>query len=166
MRNGTKAVAATAVAAVLGLASSACAGAITLEDAPQTIGSLFLESAPGIGADIEAIPGTVTRAKVYKIITSKVARTFGDLASQPESGVTFEKASGKLKINSDVSTPGVSAPALEVNLYKVSRDLSNSLVVCLELRAGDRSVCTKAALLVARDVTKKEMTPAAKTRAK
>jgi hypothetical protein len=166
MRNGANAVAATAVAAVLGLASSAFAGAITLEDAPQAIGSLFLESAPGIGANIEAIPGSVTRAKVYKIITSKVAKTFDDLARQPESGVSFEKASGKLRISPEASAPGVSAPALEVNVYKVSRDLSNSLVVCLELRAGDYGVCTKAALLVARDVVKKEMTPAAKTRAK
>jgi hypothetical protein len=93
-----------------------------------------------------------------------VAKTFEAAANNPQSRMTFAPSSGKLMIRAD--TDGRRASILEVNLYKVSRDLAGSLMACLELRVADFKTCTQAAMLVAPSVIKKEMISAATARAK
>jgi hypothetical protein len=92
-----------------------------------------------------------TQEQLEKIINQKVIESIQTLANKPDSGITFDLLTGRLKLGLRYGI----FTAEEVNLYKVTTLIAGGILACRYL--NNFNECVTAALATVREGVEKEL---------
>lgn len=106
---------------------------------------LFDQAEPHIFAEISHAHGTLTESQVNSIINRELVKTITTNSSKPNSNISFEVATGKLKVQRSATVLGVDFTIGEVNVYKVSAIVAGSVYGCQKLAGSQFHNCVSRA---------------------
>jgi hypothetical protein len=99
-----------------------------------------------IDTDLSPYNTDVSIKQADEIIKSDLVTAISDAKDKPNSGITFEVLSGKLKVDSKFSMGGVNISGGEINVYKVSGAAAIGVAACRGLGASEFQACVNSAL--------------------
>lgn len=108
--------------------------------------SVIDSAKPKIDSDLLPYTTDISVTQADHIIKSDLISTINKITDKPDSGITFEVLSGKLKIESKFSMGGVNISGGEINVYKISGAAAVGVAACRGLGASEFQSCVNAAL--------------------
>jgi hypothetical protein len=107
--------------------------------------TLYDRAEPQIITDINHAHGSLTQSQVDSIINRELVKTITIDSSKPNSNISFEVATGKLKVQRSATMLGVDFTVGEVNVYKISAIVAGSVYGCQKLTGSQFHNCVNRA---------------------